>query len=62
MANALSIPPIHVDHVADAICAALDSRNGVRGVVGVLRMRELSGWSGEHDSEGGLRSQSMART
>ncbi len=44
IANALSIPPIHVDHVAEAVCAALDSRNAVRGVVGVQRMRELIGW------------------
>ncbi|KAF8197449.1 mitochondrial protein [Pholiota molesta] len=45
IANALTIPPIHVDHVADAICVSLDSRNDVRGVVGVGRMRELIGWS-----------------
>ncbi|KAF9564599.1 mitochondrial protein [Agrocybe pediades] len=45
IANALTIPPIHVDHVADAVCVALDSRNDVRGVVGVQRMRELIGWS-----------------
>jgi len=45
MANALETPPIHVDHVADAIMIALDSRKSVRGVVGVQRMRELIGWS-----------------
>ena len=45
MANALETPPIHVDHVADAIMIALDSRKGVRGIVGVQRMRELIGWS-----------------
>ncbi|TFK42533.1 hypothetical protein BDQ12DRAFT_676377 [Crucibulum laeve] len=50
MANALVIPPIHVDHVADAICVALDSSQEVRGVVNVRRMRELIGWS---DSDGG---------
>lgn len=45
MANALVIPPIHVDHVADAICAALDLRNdAVEGVVGVEKMFELIGW------------------
>lgn len=42
MANALTIPPIHVEHVADAICVALTS--SVRGVVDVERMRELIGW------------------
>ena len=43
MANMLSIPPIHVDHVAEAICAAFESQD-VRGIVGVRRMRELIGW------------------
>jgi len=53
MANALSIPPIHVEHVAQAICIALDpSREDVRGVIGVNEMRELMGWS-----EGGIPSQ-----
>ena len=52
IADALAIPPIHVDHVADAICAALDSRNGVQGVVNVRRMRELIGWSEEQRSAG----------
>ncbi|PCH38007.1 NAD(P)-binding protein [Wolfiporia cocos MD-104 SS10] len=45
VANALSIPPIHVDHVAEAICiAAGSSRSDVRGVLGVKEMRELIGW------------------
>ncbi|GLB34904.1 putative NAD dependent epimerase/dehydratase family protein [Lyophyllum shimeji] len=42
IANALSIPPIHVDHVAEAICAALDSSsNPIRGVVGRRSQRDL---------------------
>jgi len=46
IADALTIPPIHVDHVAEAICATLDSSaNPIRGVVGVRQMRELVGWS-----------------
>ncbi|KAH7889351.1 mitochondrial protein [Phlebopus sp. FC_14] len=45
VANALSIPPIHVEHVAEAICVALDPARNVRGVVGVKEMRELIGWS-----------------
>ncbi|KAH7921743.1 NAD(P)-binding protein [Leucogyrophana mollusca] len=45
MANALTIPPIHVEHVAEAICVALDPIKSVRGVVGVREMRELIGWS-----------------
>jgi len=43
MANMLTIPPIHVDHVAEAICVAFESQD-VRGIVGVRRMRELIGW------------------
>jgi len=45
IADALTIPPIHVDHVAEAICATLDSSNPIRGVIGVMQMRELVGWS-----------------
>ncbi|KAG8217728.1 mitochondrial protein [Butyriboletus roseoflavus] len=45
IANALSIPPIHVEHVAEAICMTLDPTKGVNGVVGVREMRELIGWS-----------------
>ncbi|KAF7976731.1 hypothetical protein HWV62_5919 [Athelia sp. TMB] len=45
VANALSVPPIHVAHVADAVCAALDPARGVSGVVGVRAMRELIGWA-----------------
>lgn len=40
LANALTIPPIHVDHVADAICIAL-VENNIRGVVDVGRMRAI---------------------
>ncbi|KAF8831243.1 hypothetical protein HHX47_DHR1000526 [Lentinula edodes] len=40
IANAITIPPIHVDHVAEAIVIALEDST-VRGVVGVGRMREL---------------------
>ncbi|KAG9318688.1 hypothetical protein JVU11DRAFT_783 [Chiua virens] len=45
IANALSIPPIHVEHVAEAVCVALNPTKDVRGVVGVKEMRELIGWS-----------------
>ncbi|KAH0827164.1 hypothetical protein J3R83DRAFT_4855 [Lanmaoa asiatica] len=44
IANALSIPPIHVEHVAEAICIALDPTKDVKGVIGVREMRELIGW------------------
>ncbi|RDB21122.1 MIOREX complex component 2 [Hypsizygus marmoreus] len=50
IANALTTPPVHVDHVAEAICIALDSSRGpIRGVVGVRQMRELIGWT-EHSA------------
>jgi nucleoside-diphosphate-sugar epimerase len=47
IANAFVIPPIHVDQVAEAICATLDSRSGIKGVVDTRRMRELIGWPKE---------------
>ena len=43
VANALTIPPIHVEHVADAICIAIEDQT-VRGPVGVRDMRRLIGW------------------
>jgi len=44
LANALVIPPIHVDHVADAICIAL-AADDIRGIVDVQRMRAMLGWT-----------------
>lgn len=45
VANALTIPPIHVDHVAEAVVSALDpARTDVRGPLGVFAMRKLIGW------------------
>ena len=45
VANALTIPPVHVDHVAEAVCIAADgAREDVRGVVDVQEMRRLIGW------------------
>ncbi|KAK0240066.1 hypothetical protein EDD85DRAFT_824187 [Armillaria nabsnona] len=43
MSNALTIPPIHVDHVAEAVCVALEN-DEVSGAVGVRQMREMIGW------------------
>ncbi|KAH8116919.1 NAD-binding protein [Phellopilus nigrolimitatus] len=49
VANALSVPPIHVDHVAEAICrVVLD--DAVEGVVDVQRMRGLIGWADKGQS------------
>ncbi|CAL1704701.1 unnamed protein product [Somion occarium] len=54
IANAMTIPPIHVDHVAEAICTAVENeRSDVRGVYDVRGMRELIGWHEKgqvHDS------------
>ncbi|KAI0798011.1 NAD-P-binding protein [Abortiporus biennis] len=44
VANALTIPPIHVDHVAEAICIAVEDEH-VNGVYGVNDMRALIGWA-----------------
>ena len=45
VANALTVPPIHVDHVGETIAAAVDfDREDIRGVYGVREMRELMGW------------------
>ncbi|KAL5511210.1 hypothetical protein ACEPAH_4425 [Sanghuangporus vaninii] len=43
VANALTVPPIHVDHVAEAIVRAI-ADDGVEGVMDVRRMREIIGW------------------
>lgn len=45
LANALTIPPIHVDHVGEAIAIAVDvDRDDVGGVYGVAEIRDLMGW------------------
>ena len=45
VANAMVIPPIHVDHVAEAICVAAEGRENVRGVADVREMRKWIGWA-----------------
>jgi hypothetical protein len=46
LANALTVPPIHVEHVAEAVVAALDARRAdVRGPLDVRAMRALIGWA-----------------
>ncbi|KAF5377037.1 hypothetical protein D9757_007725 [Collybiopsis confluens] len=50
IANAMTIPPIHVDHVAEAIAIVLVD-DAIKGVVGVQRMRELMGWWPESHPE-----------
>ncbi|EIW85140.1 NAD(P)-binding protein [Coniophora puteana RWD-64-598 SS2] len=50
MSNALIVPPIHVEHVAGAICRVIDPASDIKGVVGVGKMRELVGWSNKQES------------
>lgn len=50
MANMLTSRPVHVDHVAGAIIAALAS-DEVEGVVDTPRIRELVGWGDTSKSE-----------
>lgn len=52
LANALTLPPIHVDHVAQAICVALQ-REDVSGPIGVRDMRALIGWTDSSDKNQG---------
>ena len=55
VANALTIPPIHVDHVAEAVCIAADAaREDVRGVYGVREMRGLIGWTQKGEQAEGV--------
>ena len=46
----MTIPPIHVDHVAEAICRAIVD-DSVEGVVDVVGMRKLIGWTDNFKSE-----------
>jgi nucleoside-diphosphate-sugar epimerase len=57
IANCMTIPPIHVDHVAEAVCAALLNKD-VRGALGVWRMRELIGWGNANQTENPMSSTS----
>jgi len=44
IANGMEIPPIHVDHVAEAVCCCIE-RQDMRDVIGVSQMRDLIGWT-----------------
>ncbi|KAG9004260.1 hypothetical protein FRB94_002480 [Tulasnella sp. JGI-2019a] len=57
MANALEVPPIHVDTVADAIVEIVQHRPDVCGPVGVEAMRDIIGW---HRQSKGFRGQEHA--
>jgi len=47
MANTFELQPIHLDHVAEAICKAIEQKD-IHGPVGLKKMRQLIGW-GEPD-------------
>ncbi|KAK0503332.1 hypothetical protein EDD18DRAFT_1422536 [Armillaria luteobubalina] len=53
ISNALTIPPIHVDHVAEAVCVALEN-DEVSGTVGVRQMREMIGWMASTPGDGSV--------
>ncbi|KAG8831666.1 hypothetical protein FRC18_006214 [Serendipita sp. 400] len=59
MNRALTIPPIHVDHVGEAICAAIEDESA-NGPLDVWAMRRLLGWV--QDSEKTSGSASFADT
>lgn len=44
--RAMTIPPIHVDHVGEAVCEAIQNGD-ITGPVGVREMRRLLGWTEE---------------
>lgn len=43
MATTLELPPIHLDHVGEAVCISIE-RQDITGPVGLRKMRELIGW------------------
>ncbi|KAI5479276.1 mitochondrion NAD(P)-binding protein [Pseudohyphozyma bogoriensis] len=51
MASLLTIPPIHVDTIGEAVCMAIEDES-VRGVMGVKEMRGLVGYDDPYDLEG----------
>lgn len=57
--RAVDIPPIHVDHVGEAVCEAI-AREDVAGPLSVWDMRNLLGWTnGSNDHAVGYRGASQ---
>lgn len=48
--RSMTIPPIHVDHVGEAVCESIE-RSDVNGPVGVWEMRKMLGWTEGRDSD-----------
>ena len=49
IANALTLPPIHVDHVAKSIVKALED-DSIEGVLDVQRMRAMLGFKDQSEA------------
>lgn len=43
MALTLELPPIHLDHVGEAVCKSIERRD-ITGPIGLRKMRQLIGW------------------
>lgn len=66
-ANAMQIPPMHVDHVALAACLAIETSSSTtsaknewddgNAILGVSEMREMIGWSWDEARQTGHGSQ-----
>jgi hypothetical protein len=51
MANVLSVPPVHVEHVAEAVVRSIE-QEGVEGPIDVAGIRKLVGWeNGKKDDK-----------
>jgi hypothetical protein len=44
----LELPPIHLDHVGEAVCKSIE-RQDITGPVGLREIQQLVGW-GERES------------
>ncbi|SPO29151.1 uncharacterized protein UTRI_06100 [Ustilago trichophora] len=59
MARLLTTPPLHIDTVAKAVCAAIEDQNTF-GVVDVYGIRKLAGWKDEASLHGSVYGESIA--
>jgi hypothetical protein len=50
LAALLTIPPIHVDTIAEAVCQSIED-DSIRGIVDVRRMRLMSNYDDVFDSQ-----------
>ncbi|SJX65826.1 uncharacterized protein SRS1_16380 [Sporisorium reilianum f. sp. reilianum] len=59
IARLLTTPPLHVDTVAKAVCAAIEDQS-VFGAVDVYGMRKLAGWKDEASVHGSVHGERVA--